>query len=301
VVKASEGSGSSFLERSRNAAIEQAEAGGSTTDYIVNSIAPMAILAVLLFSFEERDWTYWFVLGFAVFANAIGGGRAGLLSLILSVTSIYLMRNHKESLLAALRAARWPLALFAIVYIGLIFVSKDTSTYGGIGDLLTFFLVGYLIAPTAALDHVVERPGDFIVANHTFQFLLKPAAALHLLPYTAPPIFDSFILVPIPTNVYTVYRFYLTEFGTIGCMLCITAIGAVHSLLYRRARLHGRLALILFALSLFPVVMVVFDDLYYVVGFYLRVVILCVAYWGLAGIDWRFLPARLASSSVRSS
>jgi oligosaccharide repeat unit polymerase len=301
LVKASEGSGSSFIERSRNAAIEETENGGSATDYVVNSIAPLAILVVLLFSFEEHDWTYKFSFGFAVFANLIGGGRAGLLSLILGVTCIHLMRQYEESLFSALRIARWPLVLFAGLYVGLIFVSKDTSSYEGLGGLLTFFLVGYLIGPTAALDHVVQRPSDFQVANHTFQFLLKPAAALHLLPYSPPPVFDKFILVPFPTNVYTVYRFYLTEFGIWGCLLCIFVIGALHSLLYRWARLQGRLSLILFSLSLFPVVMVVFDDLYYVVGFYLRVIVLCLAYWALAGIDWRVLPAQSPESTGAAS
>lgn len=291
IVKASQGTGTSFMERSRNAAIQDALNGGSATDYVVNSLAPLAILVVLLFSFEERDWTYRCALAFAIFANLIGGGRAGLLSLILSLTCLHLLRRHKESLWSALRFAKWPLLVFAAAYVGLIFVSKDTASYEGVGGLLSFFLVGYLIGPTAALDHVVQRPGDFTVANHTFQFLLKPAAALGLLPYTPPPVFDKFLSVPFPTNVYTVYRFYLTEFGFLGCLLCIAAIGTGHSFLYLRARKGGRLSMILFALSLFPVVMVVFDDLYYVVGFYLRVVVLCLSYWALAAIDWRWLPA----------
>jgi oligosaccharide repeat unit polymerase len=300
-VKAAQGTGSSFIERSRNAAVEETENEGSGADYAVNSVAPLAILVVLLLSFEERDWSYWCVLAFALLANLVGGGRAGLLNLILGVTCIRLMRQRKESLWAALREARWPLLVFAGAYVGLIFVSKDTKSYDGLGSLLTFFLVGYLIGPTAALDHVMQRPSDFVVANHTFQFLLKPAAALHLLPYTPPPVFDKFILVPFPTNVYTVYRFYLTEFGVWGCLGCIAAIGMGHSLLYLRARQQGRLSLILFALSLFPVVMVVFDDLYYVVGFYVRVVVFCVAYWALAGIDWRFLPRRSAAASGLTS
>jgi oligosaccharide repeat unit polymerase len=292
IQKAAEGAGTSFVERSRNASIEEAEQGGSATAYIVNSIAPLAIVMVLLFSFEEHNWSYWAALAFAVFVNLLGGGRTGLLTLILSVTGIHLVRSRKERFLAAIRVARWPFLIFVAIFIGIVFISKDTSSFDGVGGLLGFFVVGYLIGPTVALDYVVQRPSDFAAANHTFQFLLKPAAALHLLPYTPPPVFDNFILVPFPTNVYTVYRFYLTEFGVYGCLALIALIGFLHSLLYRRAHQRGRLSLILFALSLFPVVMVVFDDLYFAVAFYLRVVILCLAYWAVAGIDWRILPAR---------
>src|SRR6202034_3496322 len=97
IQKAAEGAGTSFIERSRNASIQEEEQGATATDYIVNSIAPLAIVVVLLFSFEERNWTYWSALAFAVLFNLLGGGRIGVLTLFLSITGLHLVRARKES------------------------------------------------------------------------------------------------------------------------------------------------------------------------------------------------------------
>jgi oligosaccharide repeat unit polymerase len=299
ISKASQGAGDSFLERARNATVEQAEEGRRNSDYLVNSIPGNAIGIALLFMLEEHDWTFFCAVTLALLTGISGGGRTDVLTLITALSGIHLIRTKRESLVAAFSFVKWPILLFLVFFIAFVYVSKDTSVYNNFADLISFFLVGYLISPTTALDHVVQRPGDFLLPNHTFQFILKPAAALHLTPYAPPPVLDQFIFVPLPTNVYTVYRFYLTDFGFIGALICLGVIGILHSMLYRRARQEGsRLSLILFGFSLFAVVMVIFDDHYFEIGSYIRAILFCVSYWGLSSLKWAWLPSKRTAFST---
>lgn len=296
IQKAAEGTGNSFLERAKSADIQQADEGehsAGVLSYLVNSVLPMSILTVLVFALEEYDWTFWVAFALGIVITLSSGGRGGILSLLLGVTGIRLIRQHKENLKAAFGTALLPMSIFIFFFGLVIFTVKDVSSFTGIGGILTFFLVDYTIGPVAALDHVVQNPTYFAGPNHTLGFILKPAALLHLTPYTPPPVLDSFIDVPFPTNVYTVYRFFYTDFGALGCLLTISVIGILQSFLYRRAKHRGRLSLVLFALSLFPVVMVIFDDEYYMLSLYFRAIAFCIAYWIASGIEWRVLASRL--------
>jgi len=71
--------------------------------------------------------------------------------------------------------------------------------------------------------------------------------------------------VPMPTNVYTVYQPYIKDFGLVGGSLVLFVLGFLHALLYRRATVRNphTTYVFLFALSLFPLVMQAFQDMYF--------------------------------------
>ncbi len=299
IAKASQGTGNSFIERARSATNEQAEEGRRNSDYLVNTIPATAIEVAVLFALEEYDWTFWCANALALLVGLSGGGRTDVLTLVAAMTGIRLIRTKRESFAAAFKLAKWPILIFTVFFVIFVYVGKDTSSYSGFSDIVSFFLVGYLISPTTALDRVVQRPGDFLLPNHTFQFLLKPAAALHLIPYTPPPVLDQFTFIVLPTNTYTVYRFYLADFGFLGALICLGVIGMLHSLLYRCAVQQGsRLSLVLFGWSLYAVIMVIFDDHYFEIGSYIRMSIFCLMYWTLSSFKWSWLPTRKASLSA---
>jgi hypothetical protein len=73
----------------------------------------------------------------------------------------------------------------------------------GVADTAIFFVLSYIAGPLAGFDSVVQHPANFIMPmSHTFQFPLYLAAMLHLTDYTSPPLINSFVFVPFPTNVY---------------------------------------------------------------------------------------------------
>jgi oligosaccharide repeat unit polymerase len=292
---ATSGSGTTVLERARSASVDAALSGETESDPVTIYFAPVAAFMSLLFFIEKRDRYFWMATAMAFLANFISGGRTGFLMLIAALSSIHLIKTGQCSLSSATKILRIPIAIFLCLYVVLIFINKNTSDLSGnAGEIVLFFVVSYIVGPLAALDHVLQHPLDYGGApNHTFEFFLKLAASLHLVDYTPPPLFDQFIEVPFPTNVYTVYKFYLTDFGIWGCLICIFIIGLLQSALYRKAQSGSKIGLFLFSLSLYPLIMVIFDDLYFVtIGFYLRAFVFAVLYMNVSGMPLRILGGR---------
>jgi oligosaccharide repeat unit polymerase len=147
------------------------------------------------------------------------------------------------------------------------------------------------------LQHIQDYAGQ---PNHTFKFFLGIASALHLTAYETPAVYDNFVLVPYPANVYTVYKFYYLDFGLYGMLLAITVIGLLQTLLYRKARAGSTLSIYLFAISIFSLIMVIFDDNYSALGSYIDAILFGMIYIFLRSIPMRVMP-RTSHGSVLST
>jgi oligosaccharide repeat unit polymerase len=295
----SQGGGFNILMQARVALSESAQGEDSSQPGVIAHLTAYlvmcAIFTPLLFATEKKDRQFWVVTVIAFFACILSTGRTNLLLLISGLSAIRLLQRKQESLLDAMRLLRWPIALFVALYIGLIFTNKNTEEVaGGVTGAATYFVLSYIAGPLAAFDRVVQQPGDFtMTASHTFQFPLHLAATLHLITsYAKPPVLDSFVFVPFPTNVYTVFKFYFLEIGTIGAVVLLFIIGLLHSLLYLKARQGGRFSTYLFAYCMFPVLMVIFDDWYYNIEGYLRVILFGLLYFLVGSVRIRLFSAR---------
>ena len=278
------GEGSSFFEKARNAAVDAAFSGQKQPDLIMDFFGTWTIYLAVLFMIDRRDQLFWVATLFALVANALGGGRTGLLTLIAALTTVYMIQTSRQNFFAACKVLRLPALLFLVLYIGLTFLNKDTSIFVSIGDAAKYFVVSYLIGPTAALDHVLLHPEGFAtMANHSFEFFFKVASTLHLLQYVPPDRFEQFIFVPFPTNVFTIFKPYVLECGVTGVLAILCVLGFIHSLLYRKAW-FSELGLFLFALSVYTAIMVIFDDGYFLGG-YLRAACACIIFQWIRGAN----------------
>lgn len=292
----SQGGGFNILAQARLAMVEEVQnEEPSESILLAATFTSIATFASLLFATEKRDRKFWVVTVIALFACVLSTGRTNLLLLISGLSALRLLQRKQESLLGAMRLLRWPIALFIALYIGLIFTNKDTEGMtGGVTGVATYFVLSYIAGPLAAFDRVMQQPGDFIMtANHTFQFPLHLAATLHLITnYTKPPRLDTFIFVPFMTNVYTVFKFYYLELGTVGAIVILFFVGLIHSLLYLKARQGGRFSTFLFAYSMYPVLMVIFDEVYLSsIGTSLRAVAFGLLYFLIGSVPLRLFPA----------
>jgi hypothetical protein len=71
-------------------------------------------------------------------------------------------------------------------------------------------------------------------------------------------------------------------------------IGFLHSLLFRKAHSGSTLGLYLFALTIFPVLMVIFDDQYSQFGLYIDALVFATAYLTIKSIPWRIFRSKAA-------
>jgi oligosaccharide repeat unit polymerase len=230
----------------------------------------------------------------AFIAGVLSTGRGVLLLLISGLCAIRLLQTKRESLRSAIPLLRWPIALFVALFIGLIFSNKDIKGVSESANSIAIFSVlSYIAGSLAGFDLVVQQPHDFITtSSHTFQFPLHLAAMLHLTNYTNPPTFyDTFVFIPFPTNVYTVFKFYFLETGIIGALVLLLFVGLLHSLLYLKARQGGRFSMYLFAFSIYSVLVVIFDDNYFNIAAYMRAFGFGLLYFLIGSVPLRLSPA----------
>ena len=286
--RATLGVGSTVFQRARTAGMVTTDTGLSP---ILAYFTLWALYASPLFLIEKRDKSFWVMTAIAFMASLLSTGRVPFLMLIGSLLCVQLMLTHRQRFWDALKFARLPILLFFALYFGLIFVSKDTSVFqGSIGGILLLFLVGYIVGPTAALDYFLRHPREYANApHHTFKFFLGIGSALHLVAYTsAPP--EDFVFVPFPTNVFTVYRYYIGDFGVYGALLVIMLIGLFQTLLYRKARTGSELGIYFFSITLFALFMSIFSDEYAAFGSYIDELAFAAIYIVLRSIPLRVLP-----------
>ena len=170
------------------------------------------------------------------------------------------------------------------LFIGLIFLNKDLASYqGNVGAILGNFVLAYVVAPLPALDYVLLHSSEYSHAiPHTFEFLSKILAWAGF-QTRVPNGLDSYVFVPLPTNVYTVYKFFFTDFGFFSMFAAIAIIGFSQTLVYRRAAAGGRVSLVLCALLVYPAILSIFDDAYSGAGlfFMLKATFLAAVYFGV--------------------
>ncbi len=292
-----------FLARAESADVENTENGaGSLLEEI--DIPLLTVFFAVLYLQEHKDRMSAIVLSLVLVNCILRGSRGALLILFSALLAARLLHRNQDRFVSALKATRVPILFFVALFGGLVIFKKNTS--GVEGNLIGFAATAlgqYIVGPLGALDHVLTHPSDYLgLANHTFKLPLKIAAQLGLISYTPPP-GNSWLFVPFGANVYTAYSPFIIDFGLYAALGVFSLIGFLHTLLFRRAKIGGRIAQFIFALSVYPIIMVVFDDVYTAFLIYIKAMIFAMLY--LAIRRMRLLSSadrrEYSVSSVRGS
>jgi oligosaccharide repeat unit polymerase len=97
-------------------------------------------------------------------------------------------------------------------------------------------------------------------------------------------------MVPFPTNVFTVYRYYLTDFGLYGTLIVMVTIGLLQTLVYRKARTGSTLGIYFFAITIYAIFLSIFSDEYAAFGAYIDSLAFAAIYILLRSLPVRILP-----------
>jgi oligosaccharide repeat unit polymerase len=259
-----------FLASARAAIVEELTNGESPYGGPLTTIAPLfAIFVAFIFVIEarsfrkERLWLWASTIAAMIFC-ILTTGRAGFLKLLVGLAGIYLIKSGRYSAKQAWKFIRWPLLGFALLFTVMIPITKDVSS--GAADLteaITQFSVGYAVLPLAGFDYVLQHPDEYRYnPNHTFREILPGLARLAGLNYTPSLPSGDFLEVPLFTNVYTAFEPYYVDFGFVGMLIAMFILGAGQTWLFWRALTGAPFYIFLYAISLYPLCMVAFDDTY---------------------------------------
>jgi len=284
------GGAGGILANARQATID-ARQGNVASFSVLDYVPILSIFCCTLFLIEKRDKWFWWSAFAACITGIFTTGRTPILQLFSLLISVNLIKTQHTRLLAAARVLRWPVFLFLLLFTALVFFDKKMSDVGeSVAAAISFFVLAYFVLPTAALNYVVYNASYYrTTPHHTFKIFLEAGSLFGLWNYTPPPLIDSFVWVPLEANVYTGYKFYFTDFGLWGCLIAVGIIAFLQTVLYRRARAGSEFSLYLFAITVFPLVMFIFDDLYSEFGQLLIAIVFGCFYMAVRNI--RLLPS----------
>ncbi len=124
----------------------------------------------------------------------------------------------------------------------------------------------YLVSSLNALQYQLHD--QFRVSHnfyHTLRFFFKLGKALNLVPNAqVNNLIQPFVLIPYPTNVYTIYSPYIKDFGRAYAWLVIFFLGLLQTYLYNKAiEKKDFRNTIWYSLLLFSLLVSFFDDQYF--------------------------------------
>lgn len=276
---ASQGSGGGLLASSESAEVEY-ENNGTAPLLLSLDIPLLTAYFAILFCQDRKGRMAWVVASIVLVICILRGSRGAILILVTSLTCIHLIDKKQERIITALKAARWAIILFIVLFGGLMVVKKGASrSEASMISFATIAIVQYLVGPLGGLDSVLMHPHDYIgLPNHTFKLFLKTASGLGLISYTPPPALGDWVFVPFGTNVSTLYKPFITDFGIYIALVVVAFIAFTQTLIYRRAKIGSRLDRYMFALTIYPLLMVTFDDVYTAFLYYIKGFIVCLLY-----------------------
>jgi oligosaccharide repeat unit polymerase len=260
VVKRGTGSDGSVLAAARQSYVDSMSEGNAR-DFLISNLPLYTICVTVIFLIEGMDSFFWIALSLSMVCCILTTGRTFVLMLLSAVAAAAMLKKSMDNPAGLLKIAVIPISVFVSLFVGLIFTSKDVSNYSGnVGAILSNFILAYVVTPIPALDYVLTHSSEYLhAAHHSFGFLSRIASLMgYDVRATMGP--DSYILVPLPANVYTIYKFFYTDFGFIGMILTLFVIGFLQSAVYWRAVAGGKISLFISSILVYPVIISIFDD-----------------------------------------
>ena len=199
---------------------------------------------------------------FAIISAILSTGRGFIVMVLLESMIIYISYNSKKST----RILGQYLVYFLVVFFlgALIFNKGADQNDSIINNLAASFnsLVFYLVSGIPALGvHSYSESAQFGEnIFRTFYAILR-AGGFNV---EVVPLIKDYVLVPKPTNVYTMYLQYIIDVGWAGAMFLQFCFGYVSGKLYVKGIIEKNVYYFpLAVLMYFPIVMQTFTDSYF--------------------------------------
>lgn len=194
-------------------------------------------------------------------------GRSSILMAICLNLAMFLVQNKKVSI----KQFVLPLFIFVFIFLGIgILLDKGGSVNSSFTDnvdasIETF--AEYLLTPMNAIDHVLHQP--LLVHEEgrrtlRFFYVFGHTIGLNNVNLNDFDIVDSFIFVPYPVNVYTIYNPYVRDFGPLYSLFWIFIFMLIHSNAFMKLKYSAKAFMprVIYSFMFFPLITVFFNDQY---------------------------------------
>lgn len=220
------------------------------------------IISGLYFISKDRKLKKMFILQLALstlFA-ILSLGRTFLFELFIPIFFIYIIINSK-SLFHSFKVLISFIGTLLLVF----FAINSLKTVGATSGMMNSFYL-YMSGSIKALISWIELNNNYIYGQNTFRFFL---ALIHSLGFgndtSKPKLVEGYIPIGngYATNVYSIYKWYYSDFGLWYALFIEFALGILHGYLFKNAYKKRTISSIIF-LSIFyyPLLMQFFEDQY---------------------------------------
>jgi oligosaccharide repeat unit polymerase len=292
-----------YINLRYNASVNLEETGGiGRVSYFITLSYVLVAVALLRRMSRDNQSTspvaVVLTIAIGLFYGVLSSGRGQVLTLLLIAIGIPLALRRVSPVRTALVAAVMGIILFVSIGIALGKGGYIGSTFGENLQTMKESVLTYLVGGVPALGTQLRNGGhDVDLGVNSLRSLFALAQSLGLA-RSAPPLVQDYIDVPMPVNVYTIYQPYIRDFGITGSVLVLSALGLVHGFIYVRATASRPKALwvFLFSVSLLPLLMQAFQDMYFSL---LSLWMQYATYGIVLFVLFRETPTDLANSAAR--
>lgn len=235
--------------------------------YILNfSIVFTLYIQFLLLKGQMKSKKLYYIQFIISFSLSIFSlGRTSILLLVISSIFLYLslrnVKNHK--------------IIFNLIFFGIVgmilfsgynylkypYLFETTSKIKTFADLLTLYTSGSILAFQQWVSNYPFENLDY--GKNTFRFIY---AVFDSIGYDVKvnELTNEFVTLNngLSSNVYTIYYFYAKDFGLTFSLVVISIVGSIHGVLYSNHFSQKKIWVILYSLSIYPLIMQFFQDQY---------------------------------------
>lgn len=182
-------------------------------------------------------------------------------------TFFFLLVIPSFVLLAIFRKGRSGLMLYILMLISLLMIFfllgflMGRAGEDAQGFLQVFWL--YLLGGVTAFDYVLNNfSGSEGLGFNVFRSFIAVFSAIGF-DWDVPVLIKGYVNVPAPTNVYTVFYPYYLDFGISFIIISQFLFAVFHQFFYSMAVSGSRWGLLIFSVSVYPLLMQWFQDQYF--------------------------------------
>ena len=218
----------------------------------------IVFLSIITISYSRfiKNGVLIYVITFGIIAGLLTFGRNILLLYFISLGVILYLQGKISKKMTLLIGLFFVVGFFALAML----LGKGGNDDGWVESVAWNFKV-YVLGGFAAFNNYIAIGEPNITGSLLMPNFLKELVSVFGFRQDATPNLLPFVEVPLPVNVYTVFFPWYHDGGFVGVLFGFMVIGFVTMKLFL-ARYRSELSMLVYSISLYPLVMMIFEEQY---------------------------------------